>query len=94
MNGRSFSGPVSLFARHKGSPARWHRACQATRRSGLPWPKPSFTRAQFDTVRDMLRQQMAGIAHVAKTAKLSRRTVYRIKADPAGAEAALSAWGL
>jgi len=36
----------------------------------------------------------AGIAELAKTAKLSRQTVYRIKDDPAGAEEALTAWGM
>src|SRR5690348_4988494 len=52
--------------------------------------KPSFTRAQFDTVRGMLGQ--AGIAEIAKEARLTRQTVYRIKDDPAGCEAALAAW--
>jgi len=56
--------------------------------------KPSFTRDQFKTVRDMLGQQAVGIAQLAKTTGLSRQTVYRIKDDPASAEAALSAWGL
>jgi putative DNA-invertase from lambdoid prophage Rac len=56
--------------------------------------KPSFTRQQFDTVRDMLGQQAVGIAQIAKTTGLSRQTVYRIKDDAAGAEATLAAWGL
>jgi putative DNA-invertase from lambdoid prophage Rac len=56
--------------------------------------KPSFTRLQFDTVRGMLGQQAVGIAQIAKTAGLSRQTIYRIKDDPAGSEAALAAWGL
>jgi putative DNA-invertase from lambdoid prophage Rac len=56
--------------------------------------KPSFTRQQFDTVRDILGQQAVGIAQIAKAAGLSRQTVYRIKDDPAGCEAALAAWGL
>jgi putative DNA-invertase from lambdoid prophage Rac len=42
----------------------------------------------------MLGQQAVGIAQLAKTTGLSRQTVYRIKDDPASAEAALSAWGL
>jgi DNA invertase Pin-like site-specific DNA recombinase len=53
-----------------------------------------FTRQQFDTVRDMLGQHAAGIAQIAKATGLSRQTVYRIKDDPAGSEAALAAWGL
>jgi putative DNA-invertase from lambdoid prophage Rac len=56
--------------------------------------KPSFTRAQFKAVRDMLGQQAVGVAQLAKETGLSRQTVYRIKDDPASAEAALSAWGL
>jgi putative DNA-invertase from lambdoid prophage Rac len=35
-----------------------------------------------------------GIAHIAKETGLSRQMVYRIKDDPAGAEAALAAWGM
>ena len=55
--------------------------------------KPSFTRQQFKTVRDMLGQA-TGIAQVAKASGLSRQTVYRIKDDPMSCEAALTAWGL
>jgi DNA invertase Pin-like site-specific DNA recombinase len=55
--------------------------------------KPSFTRDQFDKVRDMLAQGAVGIAQVAKETGLTRQTVYRIKDDPTGAEAALTAWG-
>jgi len=56
--------------------------------------KPSFTRAQFATVRDMLGQEALGIAQIAKAASVSRQTIYRIKHDPAGTEASLVAWGL
>jgi DNA-binding phage protein len=42
----------------------------------------------------MLGQQTAGIAQIAKGTGLTRQTVYRIKDDPAAAEAALAAWGL
>jgi DNA invertase Pin-like site-specific DNA recombinase len=55
--------------------------------------KPSFTRTQFDKMRDMLAQGAVGIAEVAKETGLTRQTVYRIKDDPKGAEAALKAWG-
>lgn len=54
--------------------------------------KPSFTRGQLQTVRDMLAQD-AGISHIAKAANLSRQTVYRIKDDPVAAEAVLATWG-
>jgi len=40
---------------------------------------------------DMLAQQAMGIAQIARTTGLSRQTVYRIKDDPASAEAALVA---
>jgi putative DNA-invertase from lambdoid prophage Rac len=56
--------------------------------------KPSFTRAQFAKVRHMLGQEAVGIARIAKETGLTRQTVYRIKEDPASAEAALAAWGL
>ena len=55
--------------------------------------KPSYTREQFDKVRAMLGQQAVGIAQIAKETGLTRQTVYRIKGDPAGAEAALVVWG-
>jgi putative DNA-invertase from lambdoid prophage Rac len=32
------------------------------------------------------------IGRIAKAAKLSRQTVYRIKDDPAGAEAVMATW--
>jgi DNA invertase Pin-like site-specific DNA recombinase len=35
-----------------------------------------------------------GITVIAKETKLSRQTAYRIQEDPAGVEAALTAWGL
>jgi putative DNA-invertase from lambdoid prophage Rac len=55
--------------------------------------KPSFTRTQFRTVRDML-SQTAGIAEIAKQTGLTRQTIYRIKDDPTACEAALTAWGI
>ena len=42
----------------------------------------------------MLGQQAVGIAQIARETGLTRQTVYRIKGDPAGAEAALAVWGL
>ena len=52
---------------------------------------PSFDRAQLDAVRDMLGQGV-GVSAIAKATGLSRQTVYRIQADPAGAEASLALW--
>jgi putative DNA-invertase from lambdoid prophage Rac len=56
--------------------------------------KPSYTRQQFTMVRHMLGHDAVGIARIAKETGLSRQTVYRIKDDPAAAEAALQAWGM
>jgi putative DNA-invertase from lambdoid prophage Rac len=52
--------------------------------------KTSFSRAQLTQVRN----PGAVGARIAKDAGLTRQTVYRIKEDPATAEAALVAWGL
>jgi DNA invertase Pin-like site-specific DNA recombinase len=54
--------------------------------------KPSFTRSQFEVVRNMLGQD-AGVSIIAKTTGLSRQTIYRIMDDAAGSEAALVSWG-
>lgn len=55
--------------------------------------KPSYTRTQMDSVRDMLAQD-AGISAIAKATGLSRQAIYRIKEEPVEAEAALAKWGL
>lgn len=53
--------------------------------------KPSFTAENVATVADMAGKGM-GVAEIARTTGLSRQTVYRIKDDPAAAQAALAAW--
>lgn len=53
--------------------------------------KPTYTRSQLDTVRDLLAQG-TGISAVARAAGLSRQAVYRIDEAPAEAEAALARW--
>ncbi len=55
--------------------------------------KPSYSREQFALVRDMLNQGI-NVSAVAKTIGLTRQTVYRLKDDPAAAEAALAEWRL
>ncbi|CAN2534479.1 Putative+transposon+Tn552+DNA-invertase+bin3 [Methylocapsa aurea] len=55
--------------------------------------KPSYSREQFDMVRDMLGQG-TGVAPVATATGLTRQTVYRIKDDPVASEAALVEWRL
>lgn len=54
--------------------------------------KPSYSREQLETVRDLLSQG-TGTSEVARTANLTRQTVLRIKADPIAAEAVLAIWG-
>ena len=53
--------------------------------------KPSFTREQMNTVRDMLGQG-SGVSAVAEATGLKRQTVYRIQADPVAAASALTTW--
>jgi putative DNA-invertase from lambdoid prophage Rac len=55
--------------------------------------KPSYTREQFETVRNMLTLSTP-VAQIAKETGLSRQTIYRINEDPAASEAALTTWGL
>jgi putative DNA-invertase from lambdoid prophage Rac len=56
--------------------------------------KPSYTRKQFDMARALLAQERVNVGAIAEETGLSRQTVYRIKDDPLGAEAALAAWRL
>jgi DNA invertase Pin-like site-specific DNA recombinase len=53
--------------------------------------KPSFTREQLQTVRDMLERE-AGTSAIAAATGLSRQAVLRIKVDPAAAEQMLARW--
>ena len=55
--------------------------------------KPSYSREGYETVKDMLASG-TGTSAIARAANLTRQTVLRIKADPAGAERALASWGL
>ncbi|HVV40386.1 MAG TPA: helix-turn-helix domain-containing protein [Nitrobacter sp.] len=53
--------------------------------------KPTFDEDQLEVVRNML-EQSAAVGQIAAATGLSRQTIYRIKDDPAGAEAALRSW--
>jgi putative DNA-invertase from lambdoid prophage Rac len=55
--------------------------------------KPSYSRKQFENAQAMLGKS-ASVGEVARTTGLTRQTVYRIKDDPAVAEAALATWGM
>jgi putative DNA-invertase from lambdoid prophage Rac len=88
---------ISASAIFLASPQRLqvlHEAKHAKRNNERAYlgRKPSFTREHFEKVRSILGQPAAGIARIAKEMGLTRRTLYRIKDDPAGAEAALADW--
>ncbi len=55
--------------------------------------KPSYTRAQYQSVVDLLSQG-AGVSLISKETGLSRPAIYRIKDDPGAAVAALGQWGM
>jgi putative DNA-invertase from lambdoid prophage Rac len=55
--------------------------------------KPSYSRKQFESAQAMLGNS-EGVGEIARTIGLTRQTVYRMKDDPAAAEAALSIWGM
>ncbi|KWV52942.1 hypothetical protein AS156_09950 [Bradyrhizobium macuxiense] len=54
--------------------------------------RPSYSRTQLRLVQEMLAKDVSD-AEIAKATGLSRSAVYRIRRDPAGAEAALARWG-
>jgi putative DNA-invertase from lambdoid prophage Rac len=55
--------------------------------------KPSYSRKQLESAQAMLGKS-SSVGEVAKSTGLTRQTVYRIKDDPAAAEAALAIWGV
>jgi putative DNA-invertase from lambdoid prophage Rac len=55
--------------------------------------KPSYSRKQLESAQAMLGKS-SSVGAVAKTIGLTRQTIYRIKDDPVGAEAALAMWGM
>lgn len=53
--------------------------------------KPTYSRTQLETVRNLL-EQGAGPSAIAAATGLQRQTIYRIRHNPAEAEAALARW--
>jgi len=53
--------------------------------------KPSFTRQQLETVRELLGKDMA-VTGIAKEIGLSRQTIYRIRDNPSAADKTLAVW--
>jgi putative DNA-invertase from lambdoid prophage Rac len=68
--------------------------CTGDKIGGGHGRKPSYTRQQYERARALLSQEVVAMARIAKETGLTRQTIYRIKDDPASAEAALAAWGL
>lgn len=58
-----------------------------------PGRKPTYNRATYEVVRDLLSKN-AGASEIARTTGLSRQTVLRIRTDPTAAETALARWGM
>ena len=79
-----------------------HEATKASQRAGIEAAKaddrkylgrkPSYDRETLEAVLSMLGAGTAGTSEIAKTTGLTRQAVLRIKADPARAEAVVSAW--
>ena len=55
--------------------------------------KPTYSREQFEQVKDMLLGSST-ITAISKETGLSRQTIYRIKDNPIVSEKSLSLWGL
>jgi putative DNA-invertase from lambdoid prophage Rac len=57
--------------------------------------KPSYTRQQLDRILSTLSSASSpSLSTIARVEGLTKQTVYRIKANPQAAEAALVAWGV
>ncbi len=82
------------------------RATRVAKRAGIAYRrgktperylgrKPSYDRATLDRVLCALSSASApSLSTIARVEGLTKQTVFRIKADPRAAEAALVAWGL
>lgn len=83
-------------AQHEATKASQRAGIEAVRGDGKTYlgRKPSFDRASLDAVNSMLAAGTAGTSEIARITGLTRQTVLRIKADPPGAEARLTSWGM
>jgi putative DNA-invertase from lambdoid prophage Rac len=67
----------------------------SSRPAGYLGRKPSYDRAAFTRIRGLLDSpQPPSLGAIARAEGISKQTAFRIKQDPAAAEAALVAWGL
>jgi putative DNA-invertase from lambdoid prophage Rac len=71
----------------------WHCPCALNDQRAYLGRKPTFDRAQYQAVRDML-DALGNLSHIARATGLKRQTVFGIRADPVAAEKTLAAWGL
>ena len=83
-------------AQHEATKASQRAGIEAVRGDGKTYlgRKPSYDRAAFEAVTNMLATGTSGTTEIARATGLSRQTVLRIKADPQAANAQLSSWGL
>jgi hypothetical protein len=72
-----------------GKPKGRHCARESHRTAPLSWRKPTFDPAQLDIIRGMLAQDASPTA-IAEAAGVSRQAAYRVRGDPAMAEAMLA----
>src|SRR5262249_31671319 len=63
---------------------RGYGARERQRRARLPWPSPSYTRAQFHMVRNLLAQAAVGIVAIASETGLGRQASTASRTTPAG----------
>lgn len=56
--------------------------------------KPSYSRSTFEAVKAALAAPSVNVSQIARDTGLTRQTVLRIRDDMAGAEAALTRWGM
>ena len=69
-------------------------AAGESRRMGYPKPLLKIAGQTFiERIAESMLAQAAGASAIARATGLSRQTIYRIEADPAGQEAALAVWG-
>ena len=91
LHGRNGAGASGS---DEGSAASRHCACEGEWGArAYRGRKPSYSRKEFESAQAMLGKS-ASVGEVARDTGLTRQTVYRMKADPVGAEAALATWEL
>jgi hypothetical protein len=78
---------------HQSDAEGRHGARPGHRTTTLPGPEADCDRAQLGIIRDLLAQDASPTA-TPEAAAVSRQVVYRVRDDPAKAEAMLAEWAL